>query len=194
VISPYEQVKLSEPRGFADQTVRQVLHMAGGGERLRVRLTNRYGRTPLTIAAATVATEHGSAALTFDGTRRLTIPPGEEAVGDPIDLPVAPGADLFLGLNFPAETGLATYSHKPIETAHIVGGNHVTSAALPEAEEIMALPRSGTSPYVGKRLRSLLDAAGFVRCEFGACDPPRICRRSGGSRGLHRLTHRAAKP
>jgi hypothetical protein len=149
VISPYEQVKLSEPRGFADQTVRQVLHMAGGGERLRVRLTNRYGRTPLTIAAATVATEHGSAALTFDGTGKLTIPPGEEAVGDPIDLPVAPGADLFLSLNFPAETGLATYSHKPIETAHIVGGNHVTSAALPEAEEIMALPRSGTSPYVG---------------------------------------------
>ena len=61
VISPYEQIKLSEPRGFADQTVRQVLHMAGGGERLRVRLTNRYGRTPLTIGAATVATEHGQA-------------------------------------------------------------------------------------------------------------------------------------
>jgi hypothetical protein len=47
VISPYEQIQLTEPRGFADQTVRQVLHMAGGGERLRVRLTNRYGRTPL---------------------------------------------------------------------------------------------------------------------------------------------------
>lgn len=46
VISPYEQIQLTEPRGFADQTVRQVLHMAGGGERLRVRLTNLYGRTP----------------------------------------------------------------------------------------------------------------------------------------------------
>ena len=44
VISPYEQIQFSEPRGFADETVRQVLHMAGGGERLRVRLTNRYGR------------------------------------------------------------------------------------------------------------------------------------------------------
>src|SRR5829696_5144153 len=95
VISPYEQIQLTEPRGFADQTVRQVLHMAGGGERLRVRLTNRYGRTPLTIAAAaTAATEHGQAALTFDGAEKLTIPPGEEAAGDPMDLPVAPGADL----------------------------------------------------------------------------------------------------
>ena len=138
VIGPYEQIQLTEPRGFADQTVRQVLHMAGGGERLRVRLTNRYGRTPLTIAAATAATVHGQAALTFDGAEKLTIPPGEEAVGDPMDLPVAPDADLFLSLYLPEETGLATYSHKPMETAHIAGGNHVTSPALPEAEQVEA--------------------------------------------------------
>jgi hypothetical protein len=61
VISPYEQIQFTEPRGFADQTVRQVLHMAGGGERLRVRLTNRYGRTPLHIGAARVTTERGQA-------------------------------------------------------------------------------------------------------------------------------------
>ncbi|MFD1538704.1 GDSL-type esterase/lipase family protein [Nonomuraea guangzhouensis] len=138
VINPYEQIQLTEPRGFADQTVRQVLHMAGGGERLRVRLTNRYGRTPLTIAAARVATEHGQAALTFDGAERLVIPPGEEAAGDPIDLPVAPGADLFLSLYLPEETGLATYSHMPMETAHIVGGNHVASHSLPDAEQVEA--------------------------------------------------------
>ncbi|MFI7135736.1 SGNH/GDSL hydrolase family protein [Nonomuraea sp. NPDC050153] len=138
VINPYEQIRLTEPRGFADQTVRQVLHMAGGGERLRVRLTNRYGRTPLTIAAARVATEHGQAALTFGGAERLTIPPGEEAASDPIDLPVASGADLILGLYLPEETGLATYSHRPMETAHVVGGNHVTSSGLPDAEQIEA--------------------------------------------------------
>ena len=138
VISPYERIQLTEPRGFADQTVRQVLHMAGGGDRLRVRLTNRYGRTPLTIAAATAATGHGQAAVTFDGAERLTIPPGEEAAGDPVDLPVAPGADLLLSLYLPEETGLATYSHKPMETAQVVGGNHVTAPALPEAEQVEA--------------------------------------------------------
>jgi lysophospholipase L1-like esterase len=138
VISPYEQIQLTEPRGFADQTVRQVLHMAGGGELLRVRLTNRYGRTPLTVAAARAATEHGQAALTFDGAERVTIPPGEEAVSDPMELAVAPGADLVLNLYLPEETGLATYSHMPKETALIVGGNHVTSPALPGAEQVEA--------------------------------------------------------
>jgi hypothetical protein len=138
VISPYEQMQLTEPRGFADQTVRQVLHMAGGGERLRVRLTNRFGRTPVTIAAAMTATEHGQAALTFDGAETLTIPPGEDAACDPMDLPVASGADLVLSLYFPEETGLATYSHKPMQTAHIVGANHVTSPAFPKAEQVEA--------------------------------------------------------
>ncbi|MFI5897026.1 GDSL-type esterase/lipase family protein [Actinoplanes sp. NPDC051513] len=135
VISPYEQIQFTEPRGFADQTVRQVLHMAGGGERVRVRLTNRYGRTPLTIAAATAATEHGQTALTFDGAEKVTIPPGEDAASDPVDLPVDPGADLSLSIYLPEETGLATYSHRPAETAHIVGGNHVTSPVLREAEQ-----------------------------------------------------------
>ncbi|GAA4586479.1 SGNH/GDSL hydrolase family protein [Planotetraspora phitsanulokensis] len=138
VISPYEQIQFTAPRGFADQTVRQVLHMAGGGELLRVRLTNRYGRAPLTIAAATAATEHGQSALTFDGAEKLTIPPGEEAVSDPVDLSIAAGADLVLSLYLPEETGLATYSHMPMETAHIVGGNHVTSPALPKAEQVEA--------------------------------------------------------
>ena len=136
VISPDEQVKLSEPRRFANQTVRQALHMAGGGDRLRVRLTNRYGRTPLKIGAATVATEHGRAALTVDGAERLTIPAGQETVSDPVDLPVAAGADLSLSLYLPGETGPATYSHKPAQTADIVSRNHVVSKELPEAERV----------------------------------------------------------
>jgi lysophospholipase L1-like esterase len=138
VISPYEQIKLSEPRGFANQTVRQVLHMAGGGDRLRVRLTNRYGRTPLTIGAAAAATGHEQVALTFDGAEKLTIAAGEEATSDPVGLSVASGTDLSLSLYLPAETGLATFSQMPVETAHVAGGNHVTSPVLPEAEQVEA--------------------------------------------------------
>jgi lysophospholipase L1-like esterase len=52
-----------------------------------------------------------------------------------MDLPVAAGADLFLSLYFPDETGPATYSHKPMQTAQVTGGNHVASPALPDAEE-----------------------------------------------------------
>jgi hypothetical protein len=53
-------------------------------------------RSPLTIAAATAATEYGQVALTFDGAEKLILPPGAEAASDPMDLVVASGADLFL--------------------------------------------------------------------------------------------------
>ncbi|WP_203707087.1 GDSL-type esterase/lipase family protein [Asanoa iriomotensis] len=138
VISPYEQVQLSEPRGFADQTVRQALYLAGGGQRFRIRLTNRFGRTALTVGAGSVATDSGQAVLTFDGAEKVSIAPGDEVVGDPIDLPVAADARLVLSLYFPEETGLATYAHKPAEVAHIAHGNHVTAPTLPASEQVEA--------------------------------------------------------
>ncbi|MFK3984364.1 GDSL-type esterase/lipase family protein [Micromonospora sp. NPDC050397] len=138
MIDPYQRLQFSQPRGFADQTVRQPLHMAGGGEAFRVRLTNRYGRTPVTVAAATVDVGDRQAALTFDGAEQFVIPAGEEAVADQVDLPVAAGTDLVVSLYFPAETGLATYSHRPAEIARIAGGNHVASPALPRAEQVQA--------------------------------------------------------
>ncbi|MEV0717197.1 GDSL-type esterase/lipase family protein [Asanoa sp. NPDC050611] len=138
VISPYEQVKLNEPRGFADRTVRQVLHLAGGGQAVRVRLTNLYGRTALTVGAASVFTGQRHAPVTVGGAEKFTVAPGEEVVADPIDLPVAAGADLDLRLYLPEETGLATYAHKPASLAHIVAGNHVASATLPNAEQVEA--------------------------------------------------------
>ncbi|MBM7492093.1 lysophospholipase L1-like esterase [Micromonospora luteifusca] len=138
MFSPYEQLQFSEPRGFVDQTIRQVLHLAGGGEAFRVRLTNRYGRTPLTIAAAVVAVGHQQGALTFDGAEQCVIPAGEEAVSDPVGLPVAAGADVVLSLYLPEKTGLATHSHKPAEVARIAGGNHVASPVLAGAEQVEA--------------------------------------------------------
>ncbi|MEW2142082.1 GDSL-type esterase/lipase family protein [Micromonospora vinacea] len=135
VISPYEQLQFSEPRGFADQTVRQVLHLAGGGEALRVRLTNLFGRTPLTIGSATVAVGDRRAALTVDGAERWVVPAGGEVVTDQVDLPVVAGDDLVVSLYLPEPTGLATHSHKPAERALIATGQHVASAAFPATEQ-----------------------------------------------------------
>ncbi|RLP87009.1 GDSL-type esterase/lipase family protein [Micromonospora sp. CV4] len=138
VISPYERLQFSEPRRFADQTVRQVLHLAGGGDAFRVRLTNRYGRAPLTIGAATAAVGHRQVALTFDGAEHRVVPAGEEAVTDPVSVPVRSGSDVVVSLYLPERTDLATHSHKPAEVARIADGNHVTSPVLPGAEQVEA--------------------------------------------------------
>ncbi|MGW5558472.1 GDSL-type esterase/lipase family protein [Micromonospora sp. NPDC003944] len=138
LLSPYEPLQFSEPRGFADQTVRQVLHLAGGGEAFRVRLTNRYGRTPLTIGAATVAVGDRQVALTFGGAEHRVVPPGDEVVADPVDIPVAAGAGLVVSLYLPEPTGLATHSHKPAEVAVIADGDQVGSPVLVGTHQVEA--------------------------------------------------------
>ncbi|WP_067841564.1 GDSL-type esterase/lipase family protein [Nocardia lijiangensis] len=144
VISPYEGIKLTEPHEFADQTLRQVLHLAGGGEQIRVRLTNRYGRTPLVVGAARIALRKTADAivletdreLRFAGAAQVTVPVGGETISDPIDLAVAAGDDLLLSLYLPEPTGLATFSHMPAEIAYAATGDQTGSLEMPDAQEI----------------------------------------------------------
>ncbi|MFC9660217.1 GDSL-type esterase/lipase family protein [Nocardia sp. NPDC127606] len=142
VIDPKEQIKLAESREFADETVRHVVRMAGGGDAVRVRLTNRYGLAPLRIGAARIAARKTGSAIiadreiTFGGAAQVTIDAGAELVSDPIALPVAAGEDLLLSLYVPAPTGLATFSHQPGEIAYIVTGDHTADVELSGAQEV----------------------------------------------------------
>ncbi|MFD0366079.1 GDSL-type esterase/lipase family protein [Nocardia sp. GCM10030253] len=144
LVDPTEQIQLVEPRSFADQTVRQVLHVAGGGEQLRVRLTNRYGRTPLTIGAARIAVRKaGNEIVTetdtevrFGGAARVTVPAGGDIISDTVDLAVTAGTDLALSLYLPEENGLAPFAQIPAESAYVATGNHTAALGLPDAEEV----------------------------------------------------------
>ncbi|MGW6121433.1 GDSL-type esterase/lipase family protein [Nocardia sp. NPDC055165] len=142
VIDPNEQIKLAESREFSDETVRHVLHMAGGGDAVRVRLTNRYGAAPLRIGATRLAQRKTGSAIgtdrevTFGGAADVTIDAGADLVSDPIDLAVAAGEDLLLSLYIPASTGLATFSHQPGEIAYIVTGDHTADVELTGAHEV----------------------------------------------------------
>lgn len=82
--------------GFRDATVREIVLTSAGGVRLRIRLTNAFGAAPLRIGQAAVAlagsgpnTVPGtSRAVYFAGGRSVLIPPGAEAVSDPVPLAV----------------------------------------------------------------------------------------------------------
>ncbi|MEV4256183.1 GDSL-type esterase/lipase family protein [Spirillospora sp. NPDC049652] len=146
VLSPYEEHKLVASRGFSGQTVREPLLLAGGGERIRVRLTNRYGREPLRIGAARVAVQSKDDAidpetdreLRFEGRAEITIAPGAEIVSDEVPLAVEAGNLLSLSLYLPGETGLATYSHLPIERSYAASGNQTAAVALDDPEAFEA--------------------------------------------------------
>jgi lysophospholipase L1-like esterase len=118
--------------GFRDQTIRDVIFTSVGGQQLRIRLTNLYGKRPLTIGAASVGAVASDGNLstsaypvTFDGSRSVTIPAGEEMVSDPVPMAVAPLQDLAVSIYVPQATGPATFHYFSMQTNYLAGGDHV---------------------------------------------------------------------
>ncbi|MCW3479519.1 SGNH/GDSL hydrolase family protein [Neisseriaceae bacterium JH1-16] len=126
------------PATLTDQTVRQVLRVSSGGQRVRVVLSNEYGTEPLRIGAAHVAMAVAGSAITagsdrvlrFGGEQSTTIPPGAKLLSDPVELDVATLARLAVTLYLPAKTLLTTFHWDGKETAYLAAGNRVAAARL----------------------------------------------------------------
>jgi len=134
------------PASLADQTVRQVLRVSGGGKQVRVVLSNEYGSQPLQIGAAHVALAAAGSAivgvsdrpLTFSGETNPIIPPGTKLVSDPVDLKVASLARLAVTLYLPATTPLTTFHWDGKETAYLGRGNQAAATRLDAKEKLEA--------------------------------------------------------
>ncbi|MGN3953723.1 SGNH/GDSL hydrolase family protein [Streptomyces sp. WAC8370] len=95
------------PTPLRDQSLRMITHLSQGGDAVRIRVQNTFGRTPLTVDAATVAHSDGKdaatrgrpSAVTFDGSRRVVVPPGGEVWSDTAALRTAAQDDLAVSLS-----------------------------------------------------------------------------------------------
>ncbi|MGW8376793.1 SGNH/GDSL hydrolase family protein [Streptomyces sp. ODS28] len=120
-------------RGFANQSVRQVVRVSTGGSSLRIRLSNRYGTAPLRITAATVGRSAGGAQvwpdttqqLTFHGAQGTTIAPGRNVVSDAEPLSISALEKLTVTLYFAERTGPATFHRFTTATSYRASGRHL---------------------------------------------------------------------
>ncbi len=145
VWGPDFPVALNMPRNLRNQTLRQIVHVSIGGNRVRVVLSNEYGDRPMRVGAAHIALageaseiEQGSdRALTFGGQTAVTIPPGAPMVSDPVDLTVPAEGNLAVSLFLPETTPLATMHWEGVQTAYISeSGDHVSDPEI-KAESTM---------------------------------------------------------
>ena len=128
---------------FNNQTLRQIVRVSLGGNRLRMVLSNRFGTAPLTIAAAHVALRQSEAAivsqsdrsLLFSGRPTITIPSGAVVYSDPVDLTVPAQADLAIDVYLPGETNTPsplTMHAGALQTSFVSQtGNHTGAPTLP---------------------------------------------------------------
>jgi lysophospholipase L1-like esterase len=126
-----------QQRVFEDQTLRLVVHPNIGGQVLRVRLSNRFGTTPLRLGAVRIARRESGAALvadtsrrlSFGGRRSLTVARGRDVVSDPVALRVRAFQELAVSIHVRQATGGATSHPFSFQTSHIAAGDRTADRA-----------------------------------------------------------------
>ncbi|MCC6369322.1 MAG: SGNH/GDSL hydrolase family protein [Bryobacterales bacterium] len=140
--SPAPQLKPEEMRAakleFANQTLREIVHISIGSNTVRVRLSNAYGRQAVEIGAARIALHaKGSAiapgsgrALTFSGRPGVLIPPDALVLSDPVNLDVPSGSELAISIYLPKQAIGAGIHYAAQQTSYIGGGNQTQAASI----------------------------------------------------------------
>jgi len=134
------------PDDYRDSTLRQVVRLSLGGDKVRVRLSNAFGTRPLTIKGARVAVSAAldsprivpatDRALTFSGRGEVTIPAGADYWSDPVSLKIAPLTDLAISLRYAEAPDVQTGHPGSRATSYVLAGDHAADADLPGAKTV----------------------------------------------------------
>ena len=100
-----------EGAAFSNHTLRMIPRLSLGGRVLRVRISNAYGVRPLAIGAAYVGVRSAGPGVVPGSSRRLTfgreasaaIAAGAHIVSDPVELELAPLADVAVSVHLPGD-------------------------------------------------------------------------------------------
>ncbi len=124
--------------GFADQTIRDIVHTSVGGSEIRIRISNVFGTRPLTIDDVRVAVCRAGAwtvpgtshRVMFGGEDAVTIPAGEREFSDPVLMRVRAGENLAVSIFVGGATGPATWHPAAIATSYYsIAGDHSGAAS-----------------------------------------------------------------
>jgi lysophospholipase L1-like esterase len=139
-----EEANLPPPPGFADTTLRQVVHVSIGGKEMRVRFSNAYGKVALTLVSAHVARSAGGSAihaatgkaLAFHGHSSVTVPAGALVVSDPLDFDLRALSDLAVTVHLRGAPADVTGHPGSRTTSYLQAGSAVAAADLAPATRV----------------------------------------------------------
>lgn len=133
--------QLVEPRnmppepGLTNNTLRQIVCVSTGGNRLRVRFSNEFGTSPVTLEAVHIALSADSSAiepasdraLSFDGKQGVTMAPGTAATSDEFEFPLKPRALVAITIHFGETSPNVTGHPGSRTTSYLLPGDRVSA-------------------------------------------------------------------
>ncbi|MDO3382426.1 SGNH/GDSL hydrolase family protein [Gilvimarinus algae] len=139
--------QLTEPRnnppepGLEGNTLRQVFRVSLGGDTLRMRFSNEFSESPVTLKRVALATARGAsnidiasnAQLTFNGEPSVTIEPGRAVYSDALDFSVKALSQLAVTIAFGQVPEGITGHPGSRTTSYILPGDQVNALSMPQA-------------------------------------------------------------
>lgn len=137
------------PVPLANSTLRQFVRNSIGGKQVRVRFSNAYGTSPVTINAAQLALAPSTAsagngdiypatdrALTFSGAPTTVIPPGLAVYSDPVAFDLPALTNVAITTFFGSISATTVNGHPGSRTtSFILPSNAVSVASMPAASK-----------------------------------------------------------
>ena len=127
--------KPPEP-GLSHNTLRQVVRVSLGGDSLRMRFSNEFGTSPVTLAAVHIAVSAGGSvidtssdrSISFGGESEVTLKPGTAVTSDPFRFALKPRTDATITIHFGDTSPDVTGHPGSRTTSYLLPGNRISSA------------------------------------------------------------------
>jgi lysophospholipase L1-like esterase len=125
-----------------NQTVRMIVHTSIPGQKIRIELSNAFGKSAVTVGGAHIALRTSGSSinsnsdrpLTFSGRKGVEIQPGAVIVSDPVDMDLKPMSDLAVSLYIVKAEGQPTNHTPGLHTAYVSTGDHTAAANITDPQ------------------------------------------------------------
>jgi lysophospholipase L1-like esterase len=117
--------------GLSNNTLRQVVCVSVGGKRLRLKFSNEFSKSPVTLKAVQIAVSMGGSVidesttrtLKFDGKQEYTMEAGAEVVSDPVSFDLKPRMEVAITISFGETSPTVTGHPGSRTTSYLLAGN-----------------------------------------------------------------------
>ncbi|RPI02713.1 MAG: SGNH/GDSL hydrolase family protein, partial [Ignavibacteriae bacterium] len=123
---------------LSNNTIRQIVHVSIGGDSLRVRFSNEFSNSPVTMKSVHIAVSMGGGkidsstdkAIYFNGNPEYTMAPVSSVMSDPFQFALQPLSDVAITIYFGNTSPDVTGHPGSRTTSYLITGNKVTVADL----------------------------------------------------------------
>ena len=178
-VQPDQKFAFPDPAaGARNQTFRLIVRPDLWSRQARIRLSNAFGKTPVTFDGVYAGLQQGSAALfrgsnqqvTFGGKPSITISPGDSAWSDPVALRFVKqpddlaGRGLAVSFHIAGDSGPMTWHAKALTTSYVSAPDVGAKGAL---EDEAAFPYATASWFFLDAVEMRAPADAFAIMAFG---------------------------